>query len=180
MSLETVASRYAHALLDIGVETNSLQQIADQILDLARTWTESADLRTAIQNPLISAQDREAVLEAICARMGVNLIVKNTLRLLVQRRRMGILPALARSLRSLSDERSGLVRAELTSAKALSDEYVRRLQGELEKLTGRKVVLERKIDPELIGGVVTRVGDLVIDGSIQTRLGDLKSQLLAS
>jgi F-type H+-transporting ATPase subunit delta len=93
---------------------------------------------------------------------------------------MAILPALSRALRKLSDEHANLVRAQVTSAKALPDDYVRRLQGELEKMTGHKVLLERKVDPTLIAGVVTRVGDLVIDGSLRARLVDLKAQLLSS
>jgi len=84
---------------------------------------------------------------------------------------------MARTLRRLSDDRAGLVRAEVASARTLPEDYVRRMQGELEKMTGKKVVLERKVDPSLIGGVVTRVGDIVIDGSIKSRLDDLKSHL---
>jgi F-type H+-transporting ATPase subunit delta len=177
MSLETVAARYAHALLEIGAETGSLQQISDQVSDLALAYTSSPELKTVLESPLVSHSDRTAVIAELGARMGCSQVVKNMIGLLVERRRM---PAMARALRSLSDERAGLVRAQVSSAKALPEDYVRRLQGELEKMTGRKVVLERKVDPSLIGGVVTRVGDLVIDGSIRTRLADLKSQLLSS
>jgi F-type H+-transporting ATPase subunit delta len=180
MSLETVAARYAHALLEIGAETGSLQQISDQVSDLALAYTSSPELKTVLESPLVSHSDRTAVIAELGARMGCSQVVKNMIGLLVERRRMAILPAMARALRSLSDERAGLVRAQVSSAKALPEDYVRRLQGELEKMTGRKVVLERKVDPSLIGGVVTRVGDLVIDGSIRTRLADLKSQLLSS
>jgi F-type H+-transporting ATPase subunit delta len=180
MSIETVASRYAHALLEIGVETSSLEPITNQIAELAKAYTDSADLRSAIANPLVSHANRDAVLSELCAKMGVLPVVSCTLRLLAQRKRMAILPALARSLRKLSDEHAKVVRAEVASAKALPDEYVRRLQGELEKMTGRKVLLERKVDPALIAGVVTRVGDMVIDGSLRTRLADLKAQLLSS
>ena len=180
MSLETVASRYAQALLEIGAETNSLQPLADQLHQVAEAYASSTELRVVLDNPLVSEHDREAVINEISSRMGLSPVVRNTLLLLMQRRRMAILPTMARTLRTLSDERAGLVRAEVASATALADDYVRRLQGELERMTGRKVVLERKVDPELMGGVVTRVGDLVIDGSIRTRLADLKAQLLSS
>lgn len=180
MSLETVAARYAHALLEIGAESGQLQALADQISAIADSWQGNDELRAALQSPLVSEHDREAVLEAICSRLGVSPVVVNTLKLLAQRRRLAILPAMARTLRRLSDERAGLVRAEVASARALPEDYVRRLQGELEKMTGKKVVLERKVDPSLIGGVVTRVGDVVIDGSIQSRLHDLKSHLLST
>lgn len=177
MSLETVAARYAQALLEIGAETGQSQPIADQITSLADAWQQNDELRAALQSPLFSERDRESVLDAICARLGVSPVVVNTLKLLAQRRRLAILPAMARTLRRLSDDRAGLVRAEVASARALPEDYVRRMQGELEKMTGKKVVLERKVDPSLIGGVVTRVGDIVIDGSIKSRLDDLKSHL---
>lgn len=180
MSLETVANRYAQALLEIGVETGTLQPIADQIHDFAQAYATSPELRAVLVSPGVSAADRSAVVADLAARMGCSQVVGNLIRMLVERRRMPILPALSRALRLLSDERAGLVRAQVCSAKALSDDYVRRLQGELEKMTGRKVVLDRDVDPSLIGGVVTRLGDLVIDGSIRTRLADLKSQLLSS
>jgi len=179
MSIETVASRYAQAMLEIGSEAGSLQPITDQISELAKAYSDSPELRSVIDNPLIEHADREAVLAEISSRMGALPVVMNLMRLLVQRKRMAILPAMARSLRKLSDERAGLVRAEVASSKALPDDYVRRLQAELEQMTGRKVVLERRIDPALIAGVVTRVGDRVIDGSIRTRLVDLKAQLLS-
>jgi F-type H+-transporting ATPase subunit delta len=180
MSLETVAARYAQALLEIGAETGSLQQVSDQVSELAVAYTSSRDLKTVLTSPLVNASERSSVIGELCTRMGCSQVVRNMVGLLVERRRMAILPSMARALRTLSDERAGLVRAEVSSAKALSEDYVRRLQGELEKMTGRKVVLDRKVDPSLIGGVVTRVGDLVIDGSIRTRLADLKSQLLSS
>ncbi len=180
MSLETVAARYAQALLEIGTETGQLQPIADQIQSVGDAWLQSDDLRAAMQSPLVSEHDREAVLETLAARIGASPVVVNTLKLLAQRRRLAILPAMARILRRLSDERAGLVRAEVASARPLTEDYVRRLQGELEKMTGKKVALERKVDPSLIGGVVTRVGDVVIDGSIKSRLEDLKSHLLST
>jgi F-type H+-transporting ATPase subunit delta len=179
MSLETVADRYAQALLEIGAETGSLQPISDQLFELAQAYSANPELRMVLESPLVSERDRTAVFAEIASRMGLGPVVKNTLGLLMQRRRMSILPMMARLLRKLSDERAGLVRAEVSSAKALGEEYTRRLQQELERMTGRKVVLERKIDPGLIGGVVTRVGDLVIDGSLRTRLAELKSELLS-
>jgi F-type H+-transporting ATPase subunit delta len=97
--------------------------------------------------------------------------------LLNDRRRMPALPAIARSLREMSDLAKGVVRAEVTSATHLSDEYYRKLHGRLEAVTGKKVALEKRVDPALIAGVVTRIGDTVYDGSLSTRLQELKNSL---
>ncbi|HQP38321.1 MAG TPA: ATP synthase F1 subunit delta [Polyangiaceae bacterium] len=180
MSIETVAARYAQALLELGVESGQLAAFADQVQSVADAWQQSEELRGALQSPLVSDHDREAVLQAVASRAGASTVVINTLKLLARRRRLAVLPSMARALRKLSDERAGLIRVEVRSARPLSEDYVRRLQGELEKTTGKKVVLDRKVDPALIAGVVTRVGDVVIDGSVKSRLDDLRSHLLST
>jgi F-type H+-transporting ATPase subunit delta len=98
--------------------------------------------------------------------------------LLVDRRRTKTLPYVARMLRELADARKGVVRAEVTTAVALADAYYARLQAQLEKMTGKRVVVDRVIDPTLIAGVVTRIGDRIFDGSLRTRLQSLKDSLM--
>ena len=90
---------------------------------------------------------------------------------------MSALPDIARRLGSLADEKAGVLRASVTSAGQLSESYYEKLKAELEGLTGRKIVLERKQDPSLIAGVVTRIGDNTIDGSVRGKLDQLERQL---
>ena len=89
----------------------------------------------------------------------------------------GRTPSLRRRLATLSDEKAGLLRASVTSAGQLSESYYEKLKAELESLTGRKILLERKEDPSLIAGVVTRIGDNTIDGSVRGKLDQLERQL---
>jgi F-type H+-transporting ATPase subunit delta len=98
--------------------------------------------------------------------------------LLVDRRRARALPYLAQTLRELADARKGLLRAEVTTAAPLSDTYYARLEAQLEKMTGKRVVVERRTDPTLIAGVVTRIGDRILDGSLRTRLQSLRDALM--
>jgi F-type H+-transporting ATPase subunit delta len=114
----------------------------------------------------------------IAGRLGVGEKAKNTLRLLVRKRRIAAVPEIARQLARLSDEDAGVLRAEVTSAGPLSEAYLGRLRAELEKATGRKVAVSHKQDPSLIGGVVTRIGDQVIDGSVRARLAGFRDSLL--
>ena len=91
---------------------------------------------------------------------------------------MKALPYVARTLRELADSRKGVLRAEVTTAAPLSDEYYAKLQAKLEKMTGKQVVIDRRIDAALIGGVVARIGDRIFDGSLHTRLQSLRDVLL--
>ncbi|MCU0693050.1 MAG: ATP synthase F1 subunit delta [Polyangiaceae bacterium] len=179
MSHEAIAVRYARALFDIGVETNRLAKLADETNAFAEVFAASEELRGVLDNPLVPQAKRDALLMDIGSRLALSEVVINTIRLLARRSRLVVITAVSRALRQMSDEKEGLVRVHVISAKLLGEPYVERLQGELEKMTGKKVLLSRDVDPSLIAGVVTRVGDTVIDGSIRTRLEGLRSQLMA-
>ena len=102
------------------------------------------------------------------------------MRLLSQRKRLLLLPYIARALDKLSDQRSGVIRALVTTATAMPDSYYTRLKEQLERSTGRKIVLEKTVDPEILGGVVTRIGDRVIDGSLRSKLASMREALLST
>ncbi len=180
MSVSIVAERYAQALLELGVEDGNLDTIVREIESIAGAWAASADLRNALENPLVSQPLKKVVMGDVADGAGVGQTTKNTLLMLVDRRRTRVLPYLATKLRQLADARKGLVRADVTSASILPDTYYRRLQVELERMTGQHVIVERHIDPSLIGGVVTRIGDRIFDGSVRTGLQSLREALLPS
>lgn len=178
MSVQIVARRYAKALLELGAEQGQLDKIVDEVLTVADAWLTSSELRNAIENPLVSHDAKRAVMGELADQIGASLVTRNTLLLLVDRRRARTLPYLAHALLELADARKGLVRAEVTTVQPLSEAYYGRLQAQLEKITGRRVVVDRRTDPSLIGGVVTRIGDRVFDGSLRSRLQSLRDALL--
>ena len=178
MSVSVVARRYAQALLELGSEMGDLDAIVDQMTSVAAAWNDSADLRNAMENPLVPHEMKRAVMSEVADRVGATTTTRRTLLLLVDRRRTRTLPYLARTLRELADARKGVVRAEVTTAAPLSESYYARLQAQLEKMTGKRVVIERSTDPSLIAGVVTRLGDRIIDGSLRTRLQSIKDALM--
>ena len=98
--------------------------------------------------------------------------------MLLDRQRIAILPMVAREMRAMVDEHAGRVLATVTSAKPLADDVAGRISGALEKATGKKIELDRKEDPSLVGGVVAQVGDLVWDGSVRTQLERMREQFL--
>jgi F-type H+-transporting ATPase subunit delta len=120
---------------------------------------------------------KRAIITEIADRQQAGQLTKNTLHLLVDRRRIKYLTEISATLRQMNDARRGLLRAEVTSATALPDAYYARLGEQLERMTGRKVAIDKKTDPSLLGGVVTRIGDLIYDGSLRARLGALRSTL---
>jgi len=178
VSVGTIARRYAKALLELAVEQNAVDKVTRELLELAQTWEANRELRDIFENPAFSSDVRRKVLEGLSQRMALSVLVKNTLMLLSDRRRMRHVPDLSEAFQALAEARSGKVRAEVVSARDMSETYYAQLQQALEAVTGRKVVLVKRRDPTLIGGVITRVGDQVFDGSISARLRELKDQLL--
>lgn len=173
-----MARRYAQALLELAVAEDKLDAIVDEVTTAAAAWEASPDFRNAIENPLVAHDAKKAVITEMADQIGASTTTRNTLLLLVDRRRMKALPYLARTLRELADARKGVLRAEVTTAAPLSDEYYAKLKAKLEKMTGKQVVIDRRIDAALIGGVVARIGDRIFDGSLHTRLQSLRDVLL--
>ena len=180
MSYEAVARRWARALFDLGKETSSLADVNKDVMSFADTWEASDELRLVLDDPLVPEASREAILRDIASRLGVGATATNTLRLLAQKRRLVILPELARQLARLTDEDANLLRAKVTSAVPLGESYLGRLRAELEKATGKRVALDQAVDPALVAGVVTQIGDRVIDGSLKARLQGFRESLLRS
>ncbi len=177
MSVSIVARRYAKALLDLGVESGQLDRLVDEVGAFAAAWETNADLRNAIENPLVPHGAKKAVMAELAERIGASATARNALLLLVDRRRTKTVPYIAQMLRELADERKGVVRAEVTTAAPLSEGYYARLQAQLEKMTGKRVAIDRRTDPSLIAGVVTRIGDRIVDGSLRTRLHSLRDAM---
>ena len=138
----------------------------------------SADLRLALENPVVKASEKQAVLRAILPRVAPSVSVQRFALLLLDRGRITALRAIARAYRELADARAGQVRARVTSAVALGAAELGRVQKALEARTGRKVLIETAVDANLIGGIVARVGDLVLDGSVRTQLDELRRRLV--
>jgi F-type H+-transporting ATPase subunit delta len=173
-----VIERYARAIFELGVESGQLSGLTTELGRFAAAYESSKDLRVALENPLVPEAERDLVLKDMATRIGVGETGTNAIRLLAQRRRMAALPEIARRLGSMADEKAGVVRAKVISAVPLSEDFYSRLGQKLEQKLAKKVVLERETDPSLIGGIITKIGDNTIDGSLRGRLAALESQLL--
>ena len=178
MSVSIVARRYAQALLEIGAEQGILDRLVEEVSTVAQAWEASPELQNALENPLVAHAAKKAVVAELAEQIGATPTTRDTLLLLVDRRRTQALPYVAQTLRELADARKGIVRAEVTAAAPLGDAYYARLQAQLEKMTGQRVVIDRRTDASLIAGVVTRIGDRILDGSLRTRLQSIREAML--
>jgi F-type H+-transporting ATPase subunit delta len=173
-----VARRYAKALLELGVDAGTLKSVVAEVNTIADAYLSSGELRAVLDNPLVAHAAKRAILVALAEQAQISTVVKNAVLLLGDRRRLHALPAIAQILKEMGDLREGVLRAEVTTAARLPEEYYARLEKKLEKMTGKHVVIDRHEDPSLIAGVVTRIGDLVIDGSLRARLLEITNALL--
>lgn len=174
----SVARRYARALFGMGVDAGNYETLGRELGDFATLWSASPELRHALENPVFKPTEKRAVLEGLLPRVAPTNTVQRFVLLLMERRRIALLPAIARAFQDMADAHMGRVRATVTSAEPLAAGTLERVRRSLEQRTGKKVIVETAVDPELIGGLVARVGDLVLDGSVRTQLADLRAKLL--
>ncbi|MDI6686825.1 MAG: ATP synthase F1 subunit delta [Desulfobacterales bacterium] len=172
-----IARRYAKALMLIGKEDGQAETYREELDSIAKLVSREAELERAICNPLYDISSRKKVLQAIIDRLSPSKIMSSYLLLLFDKGRMGFLQSISEFYHKLADELKGIARASLVSATELTSETVEKISNALSKRVGKKVILEVKQDPELIGGIVTRIGDLVLDGSVKTQLLNMRESL---
>ena len=175
----SVARRYARALLDIGLASQSSDAIGKELERVAELLSGSKELATTLENPIFPLSKRKGVVEELARRLALSRTVRNFLLLLLDRGRIAALPAIAREHRILVDQAMGRVRVTVTTAQPLDAAAEQRLKATLERQTGKAVIVDKREDPALIGGVVTQIGDVVYDGSIRTYLANLRRELLS-
>ena len=173
MASGSLARRYAKAAIELG----NTEKIAGDLRALAKAMKDSAELQTALTNPAIRRGDRRKVLDALLQRIASHGLTKNLVYLLLDGERLGALPSISRELDAMVEAKGGRVTAEVTSAKPLDPSQLSQITAALEKLSGKKVAVTSKHDPELLGGVVAKVGDQVYDGSLRTQLRNLRDEL---
>lgn len=179
MSVETVARRYAQALADVVLKSGETNVVQAELKSWEEMMNANSDLQIAFRNPAIQHQNKERVLESLITRTKPSKTTANFLRVLLRNNRLTELSEINERFASVLAERSGIAAAQITSARPLGDVEKAELKSSLERLTGRKVDLTFSINEELIGGVVTKIGSTVYDGSIRTQLQQLKEQLIS-
>ena len=172
-----IARRYAKALLIIGKEDDKAESYKEELGRFSDLITREKELEQAITNPLYDVGGRKKVLQAVIDKLSISKVMSSFLLLLFDKGRFGYLSDINEFYKKLADELKGIVRASLVSAAELSSETVEKIRTTLSKKTGKDIILEVEQDPSLIGGIVSRIGDLVLDGSIKTQLLNMRESL---
>ena len=181
MISSTIVSRYASALVDVvtGPAGMDAAQAAGQLRAFEAVLAASAELRHALESPAVAPSRKRVVVKRLAEQLGVAGVVRNFLLVLCDHRRLAGLAQFIDSFEVLVDERLGFIRAELRSPRELDERQKAALAQDLSRLTGKKVRARFAVAPELIGGVVARIGSTVYDGSVRGQLDTLGRKLAA-
>jgi F-type H+-transporting ATPase subunit delta len=180
MMQRSAARRYARALLDVAVKEGTDPRAIERDLGaFADLVAAHPPLQQALFNPAVPTPRKRAAVGDLVARAeGLSPIVSKLLLLLAERDRLRMLPDLVEAYRERLLEHLNIVRAEVVTSVPLSNERVLALESRLAASTGKEVTVETRVDPGIIGGVVTRIGSIVYDGSVARQLERLKDRLV--
>lgn len=174
-----VARRYAEALA-AALDDTALAGAAEQLSTLARMAAGSAELRAVLSNPAIPSARRTELVRSLLEGLRPSPEMVRFIEAMGRNERLPLIGEVSEVVDRLLDERRGRVQAEVTTARPLDEAHREKIREALGRLTGRTVNLAEKVDPTLIGGVVTRIGSTVYDGSLKSRLAGLKERILRS
>jgi F-type H+-transporting ATPase subunit delta len=178
--LAKIAVQYAEALLDLALTAGGdiPESVLSDLEAINAVVASTPDFNTVLAHPSVSSADKKQLLVSTFENV-VNDLTLRFLQVLADRRRVNLLPYVESSYRELLNARKNIAVASLTSADELSDAAVEEIRARLARRLGKQVELTVKVDPTLVGGVVLRVGDEVIDGSLKGRLAALEASLLS-
>ena len=178
MTNKTAATRYARALLDVAVKENAdLDQVERDLASIVDLFTQYKLLSHVLLNPVVPVPRKRAAMDALTARGQLLPMVAKLLVLLAERDRLVLLPDLLAAYRDRLLDFRNVVRAEVTTTTALAPQQVQTIEANLARAAGRSVVLSTKVDPSIIGGMVTRIGSTIYDGSVVRQLQRMKEKL---
>jgi len=172
-----IAKRYARAFFEIAGEQKRYEDFFLELDRFSAVLRQNESLGEFLANPIFSQPDKKAVVDAILGRIQVSPTTANFLKLLVDKRRINVLPEIEERYRELMDDALKKVRITVKTAFPLNEELSVKLQKGLEGLTDREVEMTVQEDPTLLGGIVVRVGDTLYDGSIRTQLNNIRNLL---
>ena len=177
MSIQTIARRYASALADVVLDRGEAKEVQQELQQWSELIQANTNLQEVFRNPTIPLDQKRAVLNQLIERAKPRPTTTNFLKVLLQNQRLTELPEINRKFAEILDERAGMVAATITTARPVPNDIQARLSEKLASVTQKKVRLDFERDPDLIGGLVTRIGSTVYDGSVRSQLQQIKERM---
>lgn len=172
------AKKYAKALIEVATENDTVVKYGTELRSIVEAFDVSEELGKVLLNPMYTLEERQAVGDGLCEKLGTSDALKNFLRMLVERRGVRMFPDISSAYARKEDILAGRVRAEVQAPTDLSPATIAEVEAKLRAETGKEVILTFKKVPELIGGFVVRMDNLILDGSIKAQLVSMKEKLL--
>ena len=169
-----VAGRYATALFELALEQKALEQVAGDLNRFGEALDAFDDLVRLVKSPVFSAEEQGRALAAILEQLKIDGLTKNFLLLVAQNRRLFATPDMIRAFRAMLSRHRGEMSATVTAATKLTESQITALRQALKAALGKEIMLEERVDPSLLGGLIVKVGSRMVDSSLRTRLNSLK------
>jgi F-type H+-transporting ATPase subunit delta len=177
VSLKSVARNYANALFAVASKLGHADEVGRDLSALSSLVSDHGELRTVLESPVVNAAQKRDLVAALLDRIGAAVETRRTFELLAENDRLGLVRDVAAAYQARALDASGVVRADLVTAVPLPDDRQAAFAAALGRATGRRVELTGRVDPEIIGGAVARVGSVVYDGSVTRQLERMKQRL---
>jgi F-type H+-transporting ATPase subunit delta len=174
-----IATRYAHALADVVAASGDYRKVLEELQDFESVYRESPELKEVFASPAVAFPQKMKVLNAVGQRLAESQVTLNFLRVLLRNYRMPLLEEAVQAYRKIANERLGVVQVTISSASELSEAEQESVAARFQKLTGKQVELEFRIDRDLLGGIQAQIGSTVYDGSVRGNLARIREQLMA-
>lgn len=180
MSVQTVARRYATALADVVIARGETKDVHDELLEWEQMMRANSNLLEIFANPTVPYDQKQKLLRALIDRAKVLQTTANFLQVLLQNQRLAELGEVNKRFATVLDERAGAISADVSTARSVPTATQDALRSKLTVMTGKNVRLTFKTDEELIGGIVTRIGSTIYDGSVRNQLERAKTKLIGN
>lgn len=175
--MKSATRQYATALADIATAQRVADAVTQQLTGFGALYAESGELRNFLSSPAVKREAKHRVIEKLLSRVGGSKVVRNFLFVVIDHQRTHLLPEIIAAVQEEIKQREGITEAQVSSAVELSKAQKAEMEFTLEQLTGKRVEAKFSLEPSLLGGAVVRLGDTVYDGSLRSRLDNLRARL---
>ena len=173
-----IARRYAKALVNLAENEKDLDNTGKHLNSITEVYKNNSELRQVLSDTKVSSGIKLEILKDVLIKIKVSRLVDTFSRYLLAKRRIDFLPDIERAFNLLLQEKLGRIEAKVTTASELPKDTEKKLVDAISSFSGKKIEVNVTIDPSIIGGIVTRIGSTVIDGSIQTYLNQIRQSII--